>query len=414
MSPIAPDIPYASTDSIQRAARLIEVAKQPLVLLGSQSTLPPTSTTQLVEALEAMGIPCFLGGMARGLLGRDNPIQMRHCRKEALKEADVVILAGTVCDFRLGYGKILSRRSKIIIVNRNKSNLYQNSDIFWKPSLPVHGDPANFILQLRKILPSSYKCSNTWVESLREKENVKEQSNKIKSLESTEMHLNPLSVLQTLEEHLPDNAILVADGGDFVATGAYVLRPRSPRSWLDPGAFGTLGVGGGFALGAKIVRPECEVWIVYGDGSCGYSLMEYDTFLRHKTPIISIVGNDACWNQIARDQVPLLGSIVGCTLEFTDYHKVVESLGGVGFKIDRTNVDQIKSIYEQASDLNLHGQSVLINVLIGKTNFRDDNSGFAVLLVVFLCVTTHDVVDIGTDVSNDIVFIPLVADAEKE
>ncbi|CAF1646752.1 unnamed protein product, partial [Didymodactylos carnosus] len=121
------------------------------------------------------------------------------------------------------------------------------------------------------------------------------------------MHLNPLSVLQTLEEHLPDNAILVADGGDFVATGAYVLRPRSPRSWLDPGAFGTLGVGGGFALGAKIVRPECEVWIVYGDGSCGYSLMEYDTFLRHKTPIISIVGNDACWNQIARDQVPLLG-----------------------------------------------------------------------------------------------------------
>lgn len=79
-----------------------------------------------------------------------------------------------------------------------------------------------------------------------------------------------------------ENAILVADGGDFVATAAYNLHPRSAGSWLDPGAFGTLGVGGGFALGAKLVRPESEVWIIYGDGSCGYSIAEIDTFTRHK------------------------------------------------------------------------------------------------------------------------------------
>jgi acetolactate synthase-like protein len=102
-----------------------------------------------------------------------------------------------------------------------------------------------------------------------------------KASETTNQHLNPLKVLQTLERVLPDNSILVADGGDFVATAAYILRPRSAGSWLDPGAFGTLGVGGGFALGAKLVRPESEVWIIYGDGSCGYSIAEIDTFTRH-------------------------------------------------------------------------------------------------------------------------------------
>ncbi len=93
--------------------------------------------------------------------------------------------------------------------------------------------------------------------------------------------MNPIKVLQTLEKILPENAILVGDGGDFVATAAYVLRPRYPGSWLDPGAFGTLGVGAGFALGAKLVRPEAEVWIIYGDGACGYSIAEIDTFTRH-------------------------------------------------------------------------------------------------------------------------------------
>lgn len=103
-----------------------------------------------------------------------------------------------------------------------------------------------------------------------------------KGLESTSDHLNPIRVLQELEKQLPDNTILVGDGGDFVASAAYILRPRGPLTWLDPGAFGTLGVGAGFALGAKLVRPEANVWILYGDGALGYSIMEYDTFIRHK------------------------------------------------------------------------------------------------------------------------------------
>lgn len=94
----------------------------------------------------------------------------------------------------------------------------------------------------------------------------------------------------------------------------YVFRPRGPLSWLDPGAFGTLGVGGGFALGAKLCRPDAEVWILYGDGSCGFSVAEIDTMTRHKVPVIALVGNDAAWTQIAREQMPMFGSNVACKL----------------------------------------------------------------------------------------------------
>ena len=78
------------------------------------------------------------------------------------------------------------------------------------------------------------------------------------------------------------------------------------KTWLDPGAFGTLGVGAGFALGAKLCRPEAEVWALFGDGALGYSIAEFDTFVRHGVPIIAVVGNDAGWTQIAREQVPIL------------------------------------------------------------------------------------------------------------
>jgi acetolactate synthase-like protein len=372
-SPIPPEIPYATDLAVQNAAKLVRSAKNPVCLLGSQSTLPPTSTSDIAEALESMNIPCFLGGMSRGLLGRNSSIQFRHCRKDALKDADVVLLIGAVCDFRLGYGKVLSRKSKIIIVNRNSFSLYQNSDVFWKPTLAVKGDPGDFIVRLHKVLAErNYKCPNSWIESLRDKDNIKEEANRQKGKETTKDHLNPVRVLQQLEDQLPDNAILVGDGGDFVAIAAYVLRPRGPLTWLDPGAFGTLGVGAGFALGAKLVRPEASVWIIYGDGALGYSIMEYDTFVRHKIPIISVVGNDACWSQIARDQVPLLGSIVGCTLEYSKYDKIVESLGGVGFRLDQSNESEIADIFKQANEINQHQRkSVLINCLIGKTNFRE-------------------------------------------
>ncbi|KAK3102444.1 hypothetical protein FSP39_011418 [Pinctada imbricata] len=369
-NPLPVDVKKPSQSQIQKTIELITRAKRPVVVVGSQATLPPIPVEQLRKALEDMGIPCFLGGMARGLLGRHSPIQARQKRGEALKEADLVILAGAVADFRLSYGRTLSRKSKIIAINRDKVQLLKNSDMFWKPTIAVESDVASFMVSVANGL-KGYKCDAEWVQKLKQKDDEKEKANRQKAEEVTDVHLNPLKILHIAEDVMSDDAIMVADGGDFVATAAYILRPRGPLRWLDPGAFGTLGVGGGFALGAKLCRPDSEVWIIYGDGSLGYSIAEYDTFTRHKIPVISVVGNDAGWTQIEREQAPMFGSSVACKLAFTDYETVAAGYGGKGLRLDRTNEDQIKEILEQAVKLNKDGNSVLVNCLIGKTNFRE-------------------------------------------
>ncbi|KAG7162141.1 Acetolactate synthase-like protein-like [Homarus americanus] len=338
------------------------------------ATLPPTPVEDLRRSLETLGIPCFLGGMSRGLLGPKSTIQMRQRRRDALKEADLIILAGAVCDFRLSYGRGMGRKAKIIAVNRNKEQLYKNADMFWKPTVAVLGDVGTFMRDLAAGL-TGHQCDVEWISSLRERDEGKEVINKKMAEEIPEMHLNPMKVFNELEELLPPDAILVADGGDFVATAAYILRPRGPLMWLDPGAFGTLGVGGGFALGAKLCRPESQasffiVWIIYGDGSLGYSLSEFDTYTRHKTPVIALVGNDAGWTQIAREQVPMFGSSVACDLAYCDYHKAVEGLGARGILLGRN--DSIPEKLREAQKIHDDdGLPVLVNVLIGKTKFRE-------------------------------------------
>lgn len=370
VSPLPVDIPQATDDQVQKCIELVSRAKKPVILLGSQSTLPPTPVDDIRKALEDLGIPCFLGGMSRGMLGKDNPIHIRQNRREALKEADLVLLAGAVCDFRLSYGRVLSRRSKIIAVNRDKKQLLKNSDIFWKPTMAIQGDIGSFIVRLSKGL-KGHRCPVEWPQSLKAGDTAKEKANRSKADEKTEHHLNPLKVLHCVDELMAEDSIIVADGGDFVGSAAYIMKPRGPLRWLDPGAFGTLGVGGGFALGAKLCRPESEVWIVYGDGSLGYSVAEFDTYTRFKTPVIALVGNDACWSQIAREQVPMLGSNVACGLAFSDYHVVADGFGGKGFLIGREDEERMTDIIKQAQKEAREGKATLINVLIGKTNFRE-------------------------------------------
>ena len=171
-----------------------------------------------------------------------------------------------------------------------------------------------------------------------------------------------------LEEKLADDSVIVADGGDFVATGAYILKPRRPLSWLDPGVYGTLGVGGGFAVGAACVRPDAEVWLIWGDGSSAYSLAEWDTCARHGLAPIGVVGTDASWAQIARDQVEILGDDVGTTLVRTPYHTVAEGYGGKGLLL--TDAAKIDETIDEAKALSKAGHPVLINVHLAASDFR--------------------------------------------
>ena len=154
-----------------------------------------------------------------------------------------------------------------------------------------------------------------------------------------------------------------------MATAAYVLRARAPLRWLDPGAFGTLGVGGGFALGAAVSAPGAEVWIIFGDGACGYSLVEFDTFVRHGIPVIALVGNDAGWTQIAREQVKMLHDDVGTVLARTDYHAVAAAFGAEGLLV--RNPSEVPDALARAQSIARAGRPVLINVWLDKTEFRE-------------------------------------------
>lgn len=176
--------------------------------------------------------------------------------------------------------------------------------------------------------------------------------------------------MHKLENTLDEKTILIADGGDFVGSASYILRPRGPLCWLDPGAFGTLGCGGGFALGAKLCRPDHDVVIIYGDGSLGYTLMEFDTFVRHKIPVMALVGNDACWTQIAREQVPMLGSDVACNLSYASYEKCIEGLGANGMLMDTDERTKVTELFEEAKKLS-RTKPVLINAKIAKSKFRE-------------------------------------------
>lgn len=370
-SPLEVTFPTASSESVRNCASLLRGAKKPVILLGSQATLPPMKSDSVQGALEKIGAPCFLGGMSRGYLGKNSPLHIRQKRSLALKEADVVICAGAVADFRLSYGRHFSSHSKVVSVNRSVSNMKLNTDTNWKAYMYVHADPGSFLVALAKEL-EDFRCDQAWPMELKERDQEKEVSNLRKSQELPAEHLNPLNVLYHAEKALSEDSILVADGGDFVGSAAYILRPCGPLKWLDPGAFGTLGVGGGFALGAKLVNPDADVWIIYGDGSLGYSVAEFDTFKRHKVPVIALVGNDACWTQIAREQVPMFDSRVACDLSYCDYDVVARGYGGEGFKLDRDCSEQkIDEVMEEAKKVAQTGTPVLINCLIGKSDFRE-------------------------------------------
>ncbi|CAD6193545.1 unnamed protein product [Caenorhabditis auriculariae] len=317
ITPIPSSIPMPKSEDVMKIVELVRQAKRPVLLLGSQATLPPIKCEDLAKAVESLGIPVFLGGMCRGLLGKDHPLQFRHVRRDALKDADLTILAGTVADFRLSYGRTLSKKSKIVAINRNRQQLTKNEKAFWNADVSVQADVATTLVNVASSVGSGRNKPEEWITQLRQKDNEKEAANEKKmSEELVNGYLNPLSFLSKFDKTLPDDAILVADGGDFVGSAAYIVRPRGPLQWLDPGAFGTLGVGGGFALGAKVVHPDRPVYIIWGDGSCGYSLMEFDTFARHRLPVIGVVGNDACWTQIAREQIPMFNSSVAVDLAY--------------------------------------------------------------------------------------------------
>ncbi|HJV61743.1 MAG TPA: thiamine pyrophosphate-binding protein [Albitalea sp.] len=359
------EVPRASDAALKSARDALVRAERPLMVIGSQAVSCAGEVAALAEAVTRLGVPVYLSGMARGLLGRDHALQMRHQRRQALREADCVLLAGVPCDFRLDYGRHVRRGATLIAANRSAKDARLNR----RPDIAALGDAGHVLRALADAGAGSASSRwSGWTAQLRTRD-VEREADIDRQAQARGDFVNPIALLRAVEQAAGDNAVLVADGGDFVSTAAYVLHPRSPLGWLDPGAFGTLGVGAGFAIGAALARPGSEVWIVFGDGACGYGLVEFDSFVRHGIPVIALVGNDAGWTQIAREQVKMLHDDVATVLARTDYQAVAAGFGAQGLVVKTPA--EVPAALARARALAREGQAVLVNVWIDKTEFRE-------------------------------------------
>ena len=346
---------------IDKAALAIVKAKKPVFLLGNQVTQNKEFLPMCLKSIDKLSVPTFTSGMARGCFGSSDKYFFRHNRKHALKNADVVVTLGIPLDFRLGYGFSINKDATLIAVNKSKEDLNKNR----KPDIGIHADPSRIMHEIGKIInPPSCK---EWIIELTGLEE-KRETEILQFSKNESDFVNPVHLCKTIDKFIDEESILVADGGDFVGTASYTIRPRSALGWLDPGPFGTLGVGGGFAIGAKSSFPKKEVWVFYGDGASAYSLAEFDTLCRHKLPVIAIIGNDASWQQIAREQKQMLGSNIGTELAFNAYEKVVEGYGGKGYYVE--NHDTLDETLKRAKEDAKLGYPVLVNIKISKSDFR--------------------------------------------
>ena len=358
-----PPRPSSKSPHVDKVASLLRAAERPALVIGSQALANCQDAAPIADAVQALGVPTWLGGMARGLLGRYSDIQFRHKRTAALKEADLVIVAGFPFDFRMGYGRSISSRATLVAANLSSSEMRKNR----RPEVPVHMHAGEFLRELALAAGGGLGPWSDWFDTLRARELARDEEINEQAHAPADL-VNPLQLFQRIEEKMAEDAVLVVDGGDFVATASYILRPRQPLSWLDPGVYGTLGVGGGFAVGASLVRPGKEVWLIYGDGSCAYSLAEMDTCVRHGLAPIAVIGTDGSWSQIAREQIPMLGTDVGTVLNRTAYHEVGQGYGAVGLLLD--DPSKVEATLDEAKALAAAGKPVVINVHIAGTDFR--------------------------------------------
>jgi acetolactate synthase-1/2/3 large subunit len=354
-----PPRPAGDPRAIARAVELLEKSERPVFIVGTQIRWTPRHGI-VQKAADAYEVPFFLNGMARGAIKADHPCLFSRSRRAALAQADVVFVFGTPFDFRLEYGRALNPQTKIVQIDLDGAELGRNRAV----EVAIDGDSGVVLDQLLQALPS--KKAPAWLQTIRADE-TKRQQKMAAEIESTANPPNPLRVCAELGKRLKKDDIVIGDGGDFVATAAYVLKLEQPQLWMDPGPLGTLGVGPGYAMAAQLARPKSRVVLVYGDGSFGLHGLEFEAMARQKIPVIALIGNDAGWTQIRRGQVEMYGEqrAIATALEYTRYEKVVEAVGGKGFWVE--NIEQLGPALDQAFASDVPS---CINVKIAKSDFR--------------------------------------------
>jgi acetolactate synthase-1/2/3 large subunit len=338
---------------LDAVARLLATARRPVLILGSDVWLGRAEGAAR-DFAEALRLPVITNGQARGVLPGGHELLVSRARGIALAEADLVIVAGTPLDFRLRYGKFGPKDSpaSVVHVTDSAESLATHCPL----AVGVSGDLAAFFTGLAGT--ASTAADPAWRPRLRDTVRASVAAD-APLLASDADPIHPVRIYGELLRLLDDDAVVIGDGGDFVSFAGRHVEPKRPGGWLDPGPFGCLGTGLGYAMAARLARPSSQVVLLLGDGAAGLSLMDVDTLVRHKLPVVMVCGNNAGWALEKWPMRALYGYDVAADLApRTRYDEVVRALGGAGELV--TNPAQIGPALRRAFD---SGAPYLVNVI---------------------------------------------------
>jgi acetolactate synthase-1/2/3 large subunit len=351
-APAAAPVVGALSGDVERAIALLAEAERPVIMAGT-NLYWGHGETALRALAEELGIPVFLNGLARGCLPADHELFFSRARGDALKGADVALVVGVPMDFRLGFGASFGEDTEIVVLDR--------ADPVRAHPRPVAAEvvgPLGPALDALREGATRGPSTRAWVDGLRETETAKREAERAE-LEDGRAPLHPMRLYKELGEMLDRDAIVIGDGGDFVSYAGRVIDSYEPGCWLDPGPFGCLGSGVGYALAAKLARPGKQVVLLVGDGAFGFHGMEYDTLARHGVDVVGVMGNNGIWALEKHPMEFLYGYSVAADLRpATRYDQVVEALGGHGELVERP--EDVKPALARAF---ASGKPALVNVL---------------------------------------------------
>lgn len=321
-------------EEIEKLVDMLLHAEKPAVLFGSQ-VWNGRSHLEALELIRTLDMPAYTNGAARGIFRNDEPLSFDRTRNKALAEADLVMVVGTPFDFRLSYGKTVNPAAKVVQIDQNYAVIGKNHDI----ALGLLGHAGTIFRAVIDALSGRLEYGarskrQAWIRELRQAE--EKALEKLMPLFRSENSLiNPYRVAYELNEFLEEDTIYVGDGGDVVTISAQAVRPRNPGQWMDPGPLGSLGVGTGFAIGAKLAHPGKEVVCYYGDGAFSMTAFDMETANRFHVPYLAVIGNNSAMNQIRYAQLAKYGDRgnVGNLLSDLPYGKFAEMMGGYGEEV---------------------------------------------------------------------------------
>jgi len=341
-------------EHVLRAAAILEQAQRPVIMAGT-AVWWCDAAEPLRRLAERIQAPVFLNGAGRGCLPPTHPLFFSAARRKALEGADTILAIGTRMDFRLNHGQppLIPAGAKLIWFDLAGEDIGANRGA----AVGLVGDVGISMSQVAEATRQHEE--GEWLRHIHMEER-RALERDAAALNSDAVPIHPMRLCREIRDFIDEDTTVVGDGGDIVSYGGRVINVYKPGYWLDPGPMGCLGTGTGFAMAAQLARPGKKVLILHGDGAFGLNGMEFESMVRQKVPVVSVIGNDGAWGQIKHPQKAIIGHATAAELSpGIRYDRVVEALGGYGELVERP--EDIRPAIERAF---ASGLPACVNVLI--------------------------------------------------